>query len=249
MEKEKSSNKILIILLFILVLGLVGYITYDKVLKKNVDTPVEEKKEEGQKTEENSVVDQELVQDLYSLVKTEIDEEKDYVLNDQMKLYLAYRQIPISEVYNTHCSGFEASFPFVCETTSSLASFQPRGFKSASLQKQLKKLFGKNTSIANQPIKGEGAFGLSTYYDYVAARDEYVQGENRGGGMDPTVVTKTLVNSYKKDQSIYLEETVKYTTQDGSQVSDNYSKHDGTYQYQFNLEDGHYIYVSKTKIS
>ncbi|MBQ6477362.1 MAG: hypothetical protein IJI43_02900 [Bacilli bacterium] len=67
-ENKKSNSKILIIFLVLIILGLVGYIAYDKFVVKDSNEPVEEEKEEEK--EEELSLDDSRFNDIYEKVSS-----------------------------------------------------------------------------------------------------------------------------------------------------------------------------------
>ena len=174
-EKPKKKFNLSLILLIVL-LVLVGYILYSSTIhKKQIQqlnfncTPVTSYKEEKELD-----VDSTLVQSLYKKVATSIREDvAQPEWNDNMKLYLAYRQILDSDKYDTNCNMFDdASMePYTCEVST---TFIPKGFKQEVLILEWKKLFGEDTPITLTNIKLENS--CVGGYQYIKEREEFVQG-------------------------------------------------------------------------
>ena len=86
-----------------------------------------------------------LVQDLYQTVLTTAREDYSQPeWNNQMRLYLAYRQIPDYQKYDSNCNYFDPGKmePYTCEVSS---TFIPKAFKVETLEREWKKLYGDAT--------------------------------------------------------------------------------------------------------
>ncbi len=187
-------------------------------------------------------LDSTIVQDLYSKVYTTIKEDAaETELNDSLKLYLAYRQIPNYKIYDSNCNYFSATkMPYyTClnnETTT------PTAFKEESLKVEYKKLFGEDAIFQNNDIQiGRVCLGG---YQYIESRGEYVSGYCKE---EPTTIytgEKKLVKATSQESTIVLYETVKYYAGEGQKLKENLVS--GTYMYTFKL-DTNYNYVYKSK--
>lgn len=246
-KKDKGSKKKLnlIPILFIIILILLFYIIYSHLSNKTkIDnliyscTPItasEEKKELD--------LDSTLVKDLYSKVATNIREDlAQPEFNDNMRLYLAYRQILETEKYDSHCNLFDklAMEPYTCEVST---TFVPKAFKKETMVQAIKKMYGENTDIPLANIKlGNACIGG---YQYIAARGEFVQGFCNQQTATSYRVTKNLKSATSTRNTIILEEEVKYHENEGMSLPE-YLK-SGTYYYTFRLDMNYnYVLVSKT---
>lgn len=187
-------------------------------------------------------LDSTIVKDLYSKVSTTIKEDvASAELNDQMKIYLAYRQIATSSLYESNCNKYNSQGmePFKCEVT---ASFVPKAFKENVLQVELKKLFGEDTNIANQNVQlGTSCVGG---FQYIAERGEYVQGSCASQGAILYSADKKLVKATSTESVIELYEDVKYYGNEGYELSSKLVS--GTYKYTFKLDMNYnYVYLNK----
>lgn len=183
-----------------------------------------------------------IVQELYDKVKTTVREDLAYhTFDDTLKLYLAYRQIPNSEIYDSNCNLFNENSMsnFTC---TGATNFTPMAFSEETLQKEVRKLFGESVSIPNQNIVlGNSCFGG---YQYIAERGEYVQGYC---GQVPTTtynVEKELISASVQGDTITLREKVRYYSAQGIDAS---QLQNGVYVHTFKLDNHyHYAYVNRT---
>lgn len=242
-KKKRGGGFILILLLIIAGLG--AYIVYSsKNHKTQIDnltyncTPILASKEET-KLDVNST----LVRGLYNKVATNIREDiAQPYFNDNMKLYLAYRQVLESDKYETNCNLFSSTSmePFICDVNS---NFVPKAFKKDKLILAYKLLFGENTPLELTNIQlGHSCIGG---YQYIEARDEYVQGYCNQQNSTSFKVTKELVEATSTRNTIILKEDVKYHISEGMELPE-YLK-SGYYYYVFRLDlNYNYVLVSKT---
>ena len=108
-EKPVRGKNIIARFLLIIVLLLGAYIGYSKYTTTNtinklngLSSPITTLGEEKELSLDNPVV-----LDLYSKVKTNIREDiAEPTLNDSMKMYLAYRAIPHDKIYESNCDYF-----------------------------------------------------------------------------------------------------------------------------------------------
>ena len=242
-KNKKPKNKLARFFFFIIILlgigcaGLWYYHQQQMAMMRYKCTPVSTNGE-TKELDLNSTI----VKDLYGKVSTTIREDiANNELNDDMKLYLAFRQIANSDLYESNCNKFSTTSmePFTCEVK---ATFVPKAFKSSVLQTEVKKLFGDDTNIANKNIQlGKGCIGG---YQYIPERDEYVQGQCGSQGATLYKVDKELIGATSTESTIVLTEKVKYY---GTEALDLPAKLvSGTYKYTFRLDMNYnYIYVSK----
>ena len=243
-KKEKKKNKLARFFFFIIIIlvAFIAYIIYTnklQIAKLNYEcTPVSTT--EGEKELDlNSTI----VQDLYNKVSTNIKEDlMSTNLDDNMKLYLAYRQIPNKKIKETDCNLFSktAMEPFICVENS---TFTPTAFKEEALQIELKKLFGEKTKIENANIQlGTSCIGG---YQYIAERGEYVSGYCQNNTTTQYTVTKKLIRATSKESTITLKEDVKYYGAEKLKLPEKLRS--GTYVYTFRLDTNYnYVYISKT---
>lgn len=240
-KTKKKINLVPILLLFVLLLG--GYILFSMKMHNDqirsiqyncTPVPTQEEKE--------LPLESTLVQELYKKVATTIRE--DYALpefNNQMKLYLAYRQILETDKYDTTCTQFSiiSMEPYVCE---GITNFTPKGFKEETLQLEMKKLYGENTQIPFENIQlGSSCIGG---YQYIPARKEFVEGYCNQKTAVSFKATKELVNAVSYENTIVLTENVKYRGSEGMELP-SYLK-SGEYRYIFRLDKNyHYVFVNK----
>lgn len=243
--KKKKGGGLTFILLLICV-GLGGYIYYSsnshkaQIDKLNYNcTPVLASKEET-KLDVNST----LVKTLYSKVETNIREDiAQPEFNDNMKLYLAYRQVLDSDKYDSNCNAFSSTAmePLICDPNNS--NFVPKAFKPEKLELAYKKLFGENATFQLANIQlGRSCIGG---YQYIESRNEYVQGRCTQQNSTFYTANKKIIEATSSRNRIVLKEEVKYGQSEGVELP-SYLKN-GYYYYIFRLDlDYNYVLVSKT---
>lgn len=243
-KKKKKKNKLarFYLLIILILIGVIVYFNYAHTMEvamlNEKCTPVSTSGK-AKELDLNSTI----VQDLYAKVKTSLREDlASTELNDQMKLYLAYRQLAYSEFYESNCNLFSSTAmePFVCQES---AVVSPMAFKEEDLQREVKKLFGDDVEIANANIQ----LGTSTCiggYQYIAERGEYVQGVCTQNTATTFKMDKELVKAESRESIITLYEEVKYYNAEGLDLPERLKS--GTYVYTFKLDVKYdYIYVSK----
>ena len=243
-KKEKKQKNGLASFLFILVIllgvacgGLWFYHQQQMNLMSAKCTPVSTNGESKQLD-----LDSTIVSDLYGKISTNIREDMGAVeLNDQLKVYLAFRQIAHSDLYDSNCNKFSVTGmePFKCEKT---VTFVHKAFKEEVLQVEIKKLFGEDTNIKHQNVQlGNTCVGG---YQYIEERGEYVQGQCQSTGATLYRAEKELISATSTGSTIVLTEKVKYY---GTEALDLPSRLvSGTYKHTFKLDMNYnYIYVSK----
>ncbi len=240
--KSKGTGFAIFLLLILGGLCFLTYYFYNKnimqlnSLKENC-TPVSTS---GEEKELN--INSTIIQDLYNKVKTNIKEDlANNSLDDSMKLYLAYRQIPTNNIYKSNCNYFDDTkmYPYTCEET---IEFSPVAFKEETLQIELKKLFGETTNIKNGNI--QLSYDCIGGFEYIEGRGEYVSGKCATPSTTVYSVNKELKKATSKETIIKLYEEVKYHGIQGNKVPDNLKN--GTYIYTFKLDTNYnYVYISK----
>ena len=160
-KNKKPKNKLARFFFFIILLlaGGCGYLWYyhqeQMIIMKQKCTPVSTSGE-VKELDLNSTV----VKDLYSKVATNIREDLASTnFDDQMKIYLAYRQIGTSNLYESNCNKFSATSmePFACEVS---ATFVPKAFK-ANVFKLINIVFIFNYPLITKSLAGNKAKCLS----------------------------------------------------------------------------------------
>lgn len=243
-NSKKNKIPFITILLLLVIAGLCFYIYYNyRFHEKEIArlkyecTPVSTLGE-TKELDLNSTI----VQDLYSKVKTNIREDlANFELNDEMKLYLAYRQIPANKIYDSNCNYFSDTKmpPYTCKET---AEFTPKAFKQEELMLESKKLFGESTQIPYDDIQ----LGLTCLggYQYIADRGEFVSGNCIQQTTTTFKVDKELIRATSTESTISLYEKVKYYGTEGKNPPEKLIS--GTYKYTFRLDVNYnYIYISK----
>lgn len=246
-NKKKKKNVLARFYFFIILLlgGVCCYLWYfhqqQMVLMDMKCTPVST--ESGSKELDlNSTI----VKDLYAKVRTNLREDLGQTeLNDELKLYLAFRQISNSEFYDSHCKLFTTAGmePFVCEDS---FSYTPKAFKADVLELEYKKLFGDDLVVPRGNIRlGNTCVGG---YQYIESRGEYVQGQCSSTGATLYRVDKELVGAVSTESIIVLRERVKYYGSEGLNLPARLVS--GTYEYTFKLDMNYnYVYKSKTLVN
>lgn len=184
-------------------------------------------------------LDSAFVKDLYNKVQTNIREDLAVnTLDESMKMYLAYRQIPHTKIYESNCNLFSDGdmLPYTCKES---ANFTPHAFKEEELEIEYKKLFGRNSEITHDNIQlNKSCIGG---YQYIASRGEYVEGDCSTIPTTTARADKKLIKAVSTDSTITLTESVKYYGTDELKS--------GNYEYKFVLDpDYNYTYVSKELI-
>lgn len=243
-QKEKKKRNKLAIFLFLIILGLGAYIAFsyqkNQMLfsKMRADcTPVSTTQGEKE-LDLNSTI----VKDLYSKVATNIREDLVTVnLDETMKRYLAYRQIPHKKIYDSNCNLFNNTNmePYVCAENT---TFMPKAFKEDTLNVEIKKLFGEQTTLPKANVQlGKTCIAG---YQYIAARGEYVEGYCKEEPTTQYRATKKLIKATSRQSTIILKEAVKYHGADKLSLPEHLRS--GTYIYTFKLDTNYnYIYISK----
>lgn len=243
----KPKNK-LVRVYFVIILALIGacgflwyYHQQQMILMDIKCTPISTGGE-SKELDLNSTV----VRDLYAKVKTSIREDLgESELNDDLKLYLAYRQVANSQFYDSHCKQFTLAGmePFTCDDS---GSFAPKAIKAEVIEVEYKKLFGEDATVPHGNIQlGNSCIGG---YQYIEARGEYVQGQCAAAGATLYTVDKDLLSATSTESTIVLRERVKYYGNEGLTLPDRLIS--GTYEYTFKLDMNYnYVYKSKTMVS
>ena len=238
---KKSRKALFFIILLLLVIAGLGYYIYTDYMRDQARgecSPLVASDTSLRELDINSSI----VQELYDKVKTSVREDLAYHnFDDTFKLYLALRQIPQSDMYDSNCNLYNenAMSNFLCQ---SATDFTPNAFKEETLQREVRKLFGESIEIPNQNIVlGNSCFGG---YQYIADRGEYVEGYC---GSVPTTsynVDKELISATVQGDTIILRENVRYYSAEGITGS---QLQNGVYVHTFRLDNHyHYAYVDRT---
>lgn len=242
--ESKKKTQTVIMLLLILIAGLLFFISYlYSVHQKEIAnlefkcTPVS-----TSGTEKELDLNSTIVQDLYSKVKTNIREDlANPELNAEMRLYLAYRQMPTEKIYESNCNLYNDTKmePYTCKET---LEFTPTAFKEEDLTLEIKKLFGEDTTFQHNDIQ----LGITCLggYQYIAERGEYVQGRCTQLAAIVFKADKKLIKATSRESTITLYESVKYYSTSGATIPEKLTS--GTYKYTFKLDMNYnYIYINK----
>ncbi len=231
--------------LLLIIAGMGGYIYYTNMLHQNQIhqlmndcTPITASKEEVKLDLKSHIV-----QALYSKVYTTAKEDFASVdFDNEMKLYLAFKQIPHTDIYPSNCNQFSVTEmePFVCESNSNETNY---AFKVETLEREFKELFGEkeNYTLDNIQLKSSCVGG----YQYIPSRGEFVQGFCTKNNLVTIKAEKTLESATSRENVIVLKEKVRYIGLDDMQVPSHLQN--GYYTYTFKLDLNYrYILVSKT---
>ena len=238
-KKEKKKMSLPVFFFFIMVLLVIGLYFSFSFYKRDVSelrykcSPITESKEEV-----HLDVNSTLVQDLYHKVATSLREDvAQPEWNDTMRIYLAYRQIPDYQMYDTNCNLYknELMEPYTCEVS---LNSTPKAFKVSTLELEWKKLYGEDTEMPKINIKLTN--GCVGGFQYIPEREEYVQGYCKQGIANAYKVSKKVTDAVSSRNMIVITEEVKYSTSEKMTLPD--SLHSGTYYYTFRL-DMNYNYV------
>lgn len=252
MKKQKVFS-IASIVLLILLLGVVGYLTYDiVVLGKTV------KKEEYTESTEsimdtNLDVNNSFVQTLYSYVKVHDYMEysyfnmtdkkeitKDDFANDQ-KLYLGYRLVLDGDRVKDSCDNYQQLLPS-----------EPGYFCGDSDQATMTVTIAEDQLKAKvEAIFGPGSYTAQTFnvgkyparYVYLQQKGLYVLQSFFGGGSGPSV-SQELVSVTKEDDVIVLSTHVTI-----GPMGESTEKTNETWQYTYKLSGNNYYFVKMAKVN
>lgn len=241
-KKKKSA----VPLLLIIILGLIFYAVYStKTFQARIEnltyncTPVTAAKEDTE-LDLNST----LVKDLYSRVVTNIREDlAQPEFNDNMKLYLAYRQISDEYKYDTNCNLFSdtAMEPYTCEVST---KFKPKAIDEDVVRLAIKKMYGEKTEVPLGNIR-LGEHSCIGGYQYIPQRAQFVQGLCTNNTATSFKVEKKLTKATSNRNTIILTEDVQYKIAEGVEVPEMLKS--GIYYYTFRLDMNYnYVFVSKT---
>ena len=183
-----------------------------------------------------------LVKDLYSTIKTDIREDvADPYFDNQMKLYLAYRNIANGSIFNSNCNMFNNT-SMQSITCVESDDFTPKAFKIDTITNSINRLFGETSGIHYENIQlGHSCLGG---YQYMPGRDEFVQGNCTVQSSIIYTADKQLVKATSTGSQIVLEEKVLYSNPTGGAVPDVLKS--GIYHHTFRLDKNYnYIYENK----
>ena len=239
-QKRKLS---LTPLFLIIIVALIGYMIYTKndsanelneLKYQNIVTNTNGDKVELDKKST-------LIQDLYTKVATTVREDiANPNLDDEMKRYLAYRQINSNKIYESQCNLFDQNkiYSYKCDDK----EFKPNAFKEETLDLEIKKIFGENSEVEKGNIQlGRQCIGG---YEYIAERGEYVQGQCLENSAVTISVKKEIISAYRINDEIVIEEETKYISGNKGDIPSILK--DGIYIYTFKLDTNlNYAYISK----
>ena len=183
-----------------------------------------------------------IVQDLYNKVATTVREDiANPNLDDEMRRYLAYRQINPNKIYGSNCNLFNQNkiYNYTCDEK----SFKPTAFKEEILQLEIKKLFGENTKVEQGNIQlGRHCIGG---YEYIPERGEYVEGKCITNNAITIKANKNIIKATRVDNDIYIQEEVNYISENKGDIPETLK--DGIYTYRFKLDTNfNYAYINKS---
>ena len=186
-------------------------------------------------------LDSTLVIQLYNMAKTTATEDfGNPNFDNNLKRYLAYRNLSHNSFYESNCNLFDNSMAnFDCVEDD---SFRPDAFKDTDLANMLNVMFGQNNGIDHQNITLGGT--CLGGYEYIASRGEYVKGKCTRESLLTVSADKKLTKATSTGDKIYLTENVRYFTNNGQANPE--SLKDGDYVYTFRLDENfNYIYESR----
>ena len=241
---KKSASQTIFILLLISMFCFYTYYVYtthqQEIAKLKYDcTPISENDKEEKKLDINSSI----VKSLYNIVLTNIREDLALsgTMDDDYKLYLAFKKIPNSKFYDSNCNLF-SNTSMVSYTCVENEEQLPKAFKIESLHLAYSELFGDDSSLVDRNIQiGNSCIGG---YQYIEKRGEYVEGQCENTYTTTFRVDKNLTKAYAKDGRIYLVEDVRYYGNEGLDLPNNLKS--GKYIYTFKL-DMNYNYILENK--
>ena len=244
-EESKPKRRLSLSPLFlIIIIGLIGALVYVNNDKTNTinqlkyENIVIDTNNQKVELDKNSTI----VQDLYNNVATTVKEDiANPNLDDEMKRYLAYRQITANKMYESHCNLFDQNkiYNYTCDNK----TFKPRTFKEETLQVEIKKMFGENSRVEMGNIQlGRHCIGG---FEYIPERGEFVEGqclENTAVTID---VKKEITAAYRINDEIYIEEETRYISGNKGDIPEILK--DGIYTYTFKLDTNlNYAYINKS---
>lgn len=221
--KEKNNKGLIIgmIIFIIISLGLSGYIVYDKFFKKEVKT-VQDKNEEK--------VSEAFVKNLYNEVNIDYNEEhylygqygisefyerniKASDLNNELKMYLGYRQLKNSDIkkedclYNQKDDGMTICGNNMYSETKVDYKYPTNTISFDTLDKSIKSVFGnsvtydKNTKVSID--------GIVSYYEFESSNNKYYLYQHAEGGYaNIPIFLYRHYNGYKiKNNEIIISQT------------------------------------------
>ena len=240
-QKVRNKATPLFLIIILLLFGACYYM-YDKSNKtiafyENEYSPINTDKEV---TLSN---DSFIVKDLYNMVKTDVKEDVAMpYFDNNYKLYIAYRNIPHSDIYDSNCNMFNNSSmqSFTCKENDE--DFTPQAFKITTMQNSINKIFGEASHVAYANLQfGNTCFGG---YQFIQDRGEFVSGKCITQSTVILQATKELVKATSTQDKIVIEEKVKYSNPTGGEIPDELKS--GIYHYTFRL-DKNYNYILENK--
>lgn len=228
MEEKKNKNTkfiVTIVVLIILLLGLASYIVYDKVLYKYFNTSIEENKiNSDNDQEENLDINNDLVQNLYSIFRLDrscymnVDNLNN---NNLVKLRIAYDNIAKKNFDSIECSKLELSDSSYCGDMTGLMiesygagdmekfrEYEKQNYTesiSAKLiEAKVHELFGSDFKVNHESF-GIGHIVEPTCYlmKYDDTNKIYAKFNCEGGGTC-AFYAQNLISSYKKGDKLYI---------------------------------------------
>lgn len=240
-QKVRNKATPLFLIIIFLLFGACYYM-YDKSNKtisyyENEYSPINTSKEV---TLNN---DSFLVKSLYNTVKTDIKEDTVMPYYDNsFKLYIAYRNISHSDIYESNCNMFNNSSmqSFNCKADDK--DYVPTAFKITTMQDSINKIFGESANVTLDNLQyGNTCFGG---YQYIPDRGEFVSGKCIAQSTILLQASKELTKATSTKDKIVLEEKVKYSNPTGGEIPAELKS--GIYHYTFRL-DKNYNYILENK--
>lgn len=264
-ESDSSQSKGLIIALvisIIILLSLVGYIFYDKVIIRNQNFKQENKIEDisdYSKNEEQIVdIHDDLIQNLYSIFKIDgrchMNIES---LNNSnlIKLRVAYENISKQNITSVECSKLELSESAYCGSMNGLMreaynngdlkkfkEYEQQNYTNsipvALIESKVHELFGSDYNVYHESFGTAQSVAPSCYFmKYDQSNNLYAQFNCEGGGACAPD-SQELVEASKKGEELYI--VTKLTDPNGVQTK-------ATYTFKKDQKNGNYVFVKIVK--
>ena len=257
----KNKNKIVITVLIVVIVLLLGYVGYDKFLKKdnnkiNDKKPIsnsnnKETTTKGEKLDINSS----LVQNLYNKVVLTGDSYYKYWFyngysdyyevsraSETSKMALVYHNLKKSDFTPIpNATGIQKNIT-LNNNSYTLQENSSTGFiPYERVENTYKELFGSSDTLSKSEPMQVGPLVVE-YYIYDASLNGYVDYSTVGGGTTGSFYHGEVIGAEKKGDTIVITEKVDFSDND-----DGTGKITSTtnYQYTFKLSGDNYLFVSR----
>ena len=237
-KKVKNNATVFLLLVILCLGGACYYFNKEKndtiYYYKNLYSPINSSEEK--KLDNDSAI----VLNLYNRVKTSgMEDVANPNFDDNLKRYLAYRNLTTNDIYPSNCNLFKTSDLkfFDCDDK----TYIPNAFNEESLLLKYIEIFGDEYLISHASIQlGNSCLGG---YEYIPERKEYVQGKCSRSDKELIKAEKSIESVTSTEDVIKINETVRYIKA-GMDVPD-YLKN-GIYTYTFKLDKNfNYRFISK----